>query len=85
MANTYKIDEYTNRWGRLQKGTTWALPDGLRILSRLSCNEAHSYPVGASLNWGLLSAGGNVSHSDATDASRQMVDSFIKGSFDCEA
>ena len=47
-------------------------------------SSSNSYSVGGGASWGLWSAGGSVSHSDATmDAAKQMANSSIKASFDC--
>jgi len=49
-----------------------------------SSSSSNSYSVGGGGSWGLWSAGGSVSHSDATaDAAKQMANSSIKATFDC--
>lgn len=47
-------------------------------------SSSNSYSVGGGGGWGLWSAGGSVSHSDATsDVAKQLASSSIKASFDC--
>ena len=47
-------------------------------------SSSNSFSVGGGASWGLWSAGGSVSHSDATaDAAKQMANSSIKATFDC--
>ena len=49
-----------------------------------SDSSSNSFSVGGGASWGLWSAGGSVSHSDATaNAAKQMANLSIKASFDC--